>query len=151
MREHRCRYSLLLALSVSAAGCPDTTAPALCGDGTAAATTQSIKGLPDFVALVTSNTHHEFFAPSGYWVSQYEVWVAIPPSLGANAGVVVAAARPVFVSSCGVLERVTPAAIAPRDAIQVWHDATVGYGSTQAPSGAPAYSGTQIVILRAGF
>jgi len=150
MREHLRRNSLLLALTVSAAGCRDSTAPALCRDSTAAATTLPIAGPPDFVARVTSNTHHEFFAPSGYWVSQYEVWVAIPPSLSANAGVVVAAARPVFVSSCGVLERVTPAAIAPGDAIQVWHDATVGYGSTQAPSDAPAYRGTQIVILRSG-
>lgn len=150
LRAHRNRYSLLLALAVGTAGCRDSTAPASCSDSTATATTLPIPGPPDFLARVSSNTHREFFAPSGYWVSQYEIWVAIPPSLSANAGVVVGAARPVFARSCGVLERVTPAAIAPGDAIQVWHDATVGYGSVQAPSGAPAYGGTQIVILRSG-
>ena len=141
MRPHRGRHSLFLALALAAAACRDSAGPA---------TTLAIPGPPDFAAVVTRNTHHEFFAPSGQWVSQYEVWVAIPPADSANAGVVVAAARPVFSSANGVLERVSPADMTLGDSIKVWHDSTVAYGSTQAPAGAPAFRGLQIVIVRSG-
>jgi hypothetical protein len=141
MHHQRGRHSLFLALALATAACRDSAGPA---------TTLAIPAPPDFAAVVTSSTHYEFFAPSGHWISQYDVWVAIPPSDSANAGVVVAAARPVFSSTNGVLERVSPADITLGDSIQVWHDSTLAYGSTQAPPGAPAYHGLQIVIVRSG-
>ena len=141
MWNQLCRYLLPFALALGAAGCHDSTAPV---------TTLAIPTAPDFVAVVASSTHYEFVAPSGYWVSQYEPWVAIGPSQSANAGVVVAAARPVFLGTSGVLERVTPAEIAPGDTIQVWREAAVVYGAIQAPPGSPSYGATQIVIVRSG-
>ena len=119
-----------------------------CRDGAGPATSLVLSGPPDFAARVASTTHQEFLAPSGVWVSQYEVWVIIAPADTANAGVVVAAARPVFFSTNGVLERATPADMQVGDSLQVWHDATIAYGSVQAPPGAPAYRATQIVIVR---
>jgi len=139
MRHQPARPSLFLALALSTAACRDSAGPV---------TTLAIAGAPDFSAVVTSTTYHEFFAPSGSWVSQYEVWVAISPSDTANAGVVVGAARPVFTSTDGVLQRVTAGAITEGDAIQVWRDPTIAYGSAQAPPGAPAYHGMQVVIIR---
>ena len=141
MRRQRYRDSLIFALALGTAGCHDGTAPL---------TTLAIPTAPDFVAVVTRSTLHEFFAPAGFWVSQYEVWVAIAPSQAANAGVVVGASQPVFVSTGGVLAQVTPAEITPGDTIQVWREASVGYGSVQAPPGAPSYFATQIVIIRSG-
>ena len=132
------RWPLVVAVLVFAA----------CADGSGPVTSLTIPGEPDFAAVVTSSTYREFFAPSGFWVRQYEVWVAIAPSDSANAGVVVAAACPVFSSVNGAVEAATPAAIGPGDSIQVWHDATVAYGSVQAPPGAPAYHGRQVVIVR---
>lgn len=138
---------LLFSVALGATACEGKTE---CGDITGPSTTLSLQRAPDFAAVVISNSHKEFFAPSGFWISQYELWVAISPSDTANAGVVVAAARPVFLKTDGLLIQATPDDISPGDSIEVWHDTSVAYGSVQAPPGAPAYTGLQIAIFRAG-
>ena len=106
-----------------------------------------LTGAPDMVAVVAQTTHESGFTPAGY-VSQYDIWVAVPPSAAADAGVVIGKSTPVFLSTDGILTRVTAASIIVGDSIQVWHDASVGYGAVQAPPGSPCYTGTQVVILR---
>lgn len=114
---------------------------------TGALATPVLAGPPDFVAIATSNTHMEGFVPAGFWLSQYEVWIAIPSGLQPNAGVIVAAGGPVYLSTNGVITADTAADILPGDSIQVWRNTQVAYGSVQAPPGAPAYSAKQVVIV----
>jgi hypothetical protein len=139
MRDTFARCLLPLLLASGAAACDSATAPA---------TSLVLLRAPDFGALVIQTTYQSFFAPSGFWVEQYAVWVAIPPSTTANAGVVVAVSRPVFVSKDGVLARATADSISVGDSIQVWHDHRVGYGAVQAPPDSPCYSARQVLIVR---
>ena len=137
MRD-RFRTMLSLLLTAGAAACQSATAPD---------TSLPLPGAPDLVAFVSRTAHESGPTPAGY-VSQYAVWVAVPPSTAADAGVVVGASTPVFLSRHGVLARTTGASISIGDSIQVWHDASVAYGAVQAPPGAPCYTGTQVLILR---
>ena len=118
-----------------------------CKDATTPATTLLESGTPDLEAVVSKITYESFFSPAGY-VSQYAVWVAIPPSTTANAGLVIAASTPVFVRHDGVLGRATAESIRVGDSIEVWRDSSVGYGAVQAPPDSPCYFATQVLILR---
>jgi hypothetical protein len=144
VRDSFLRVLIPLAAVVGIAGCsaadPD---PSLVQSGSTPVLTRA----PDLTATVTMDTLQAGYTPEGY-LSQYDVWVAIAPSTAADAGVVFGASTPVFTSTGGVLTRATAASIAVGDVIQIWHDATVAYGAVQAPPGAPAYSGTQVVVLR---
>jgi hypothetical protein len=118
-----------------------------CQDGTGPSTTLVLTQPPDLTAVVFQSTHESGPTPGGY-VSQYAVWIGNSGATSGDAGVVVGAGIPVFVSSSGKLTRTTGEAIAAGDLIQVWRDASVAYGAVEAPPGTPCYIGTQIVILR---
>jgi hypothetical protein len=83
-------------------------------------------------------------------MAQYELWVAIPPSTTANAGVLVGTSTPVFIrSSNGTLTPAGGCAITMGDALDVWHDGEAVFGDIlQAPPGDTAYFSTQVVIRR---
>ena len=128
------------AVSLLAAGLAACGSPA--GPGSTSLSTP-----PDFTAAVTWVDYQDFYSPAGH-VRQYDLWVATPPGSPANTGVVIGRATPVFLRGPGGnLTPSAPDAIRAGEAIEVWHDATVGYGAVQAPPGAPVYSGIQIVIL----
>jgi hypothetical protein len=127
-------------------GCTNSAGSA--DDATGIVSALEITSPADFSAVATSNTYREFFAPSGYWIEQYNVWAAVPPSDTANAGIIVSPSRPVFLSANGVLTRVSAADIGAGDSIEVWRERTIAYGSTSAPPGAPAYSAKQVLIHR---
>ena len=91
MSEHFDRRIARIALALSVAACTETTSPTL-----------PIQTAPDFGARVVSIHRQQFIAPIGP-VDQYALWVAIAPSDTANAGVLVAAAQPLFVRAKGVL------------------------------------------------
>lgn len=127
--------SLLLA----AAGCRDGIGPTV---------KLALQSSPDFSAIVTKSTLLEGVTPEG-WMSAYEVWVAIPPSDTADAGVLVPAEGPVYRITGGTrLATDTASDITAGDSIEVWHDGLAVYGAAQAPPDAPAYFATQIVIVR---
>jgi hypothetical protein len=135
-----CSLPVLFALSASA--CGSATGPTT--------TTLVLLTPPNFVAVVTSNTLERGNGPAGYY-SQHNVWVTIPSAIATegNAGVVVGELTPVFIrAKDSTLVRSTAGAIRVSDVIQVWHDQAVAFGTAEAPPGAPAYSGQQIVILR---
>ena len=144
MRDRGLLAMLPLAVAIGIAGCSSPVDP---GTSVSPGSPLIVSGSPNLTATVTMFTVDSGLTPEGYR-SQYDAWVAIAPSPTANAGVVVAGSTPVFLSTHGILSRVTAASIMVGDAIQVWHGATVVYGAVQAPPGAPAYDGTQIVILR---
>ena len=142
MRATLLHLSLPMLVALSASACDSATAPTT--------TTLVLSTPPDFVAVVTSNTLERGNSPAGY-ISQHNLWVTIPAAIATevNAGVVVGELCPVFVRvKDSTFVRVTAGAIKVGDDIQVWHDGGLVYGSAQAPPGAPAYSGQQIVILR---
>jgi len=103
---------------------------------------------PDLGARVISVHHQQGWAPDGFYMDQYAVWVAIAPSDSANAGVLVGARQPVFLQAGDALVRDSAADITSGDSVQVWHDIGVDQGSAQDPPGAPGYTATQIVIVR---
>ncbi len=125
MRTAILRASALAALT----GCAAPTGPAA------------------FTGLVSQVTLQEGYAPGGY-ISQYDVWLAIPPSSLANAAVVVGRSAPVTIYISGRTIVASASAIRVGDQIEIWHDAPVVYGSVQAPPGAPAYFPTRVVVLR---
>ena len=123
-------------------------AAAECRDSTDPAVTLRLQSSPDFSAIVTKSTLVEGVTPEG-WMSAYEVWVAIPPSATADAGVLVPTEGPVYRITGGTrLATDTASDISAGDSIEVWHDGLAVYGAAQAPPGAPAYFATQIVIVR---
>jgi len=120
-----------------------------CESATAPAATLVQTTSPDFVGVVTRNMHEEGWAPAGFWLDQYAIWVAIPPSDTGNSGVVVGSNVPVFVRNrFGLIRAPSGASIALGDSIQVWHNQVVVHGAVQAPFGAPCYDGTQVVVFR---
>jgi hypothetical protein len=137
MRTPALRSLLLLAVT-TAVGCQDSAGPD---------TTLTVSGPPDLTVAVYQSTHEQFISPEGP-VSQYAVWVGMVAGTGADAGVVVGAKTPVFLRANGKLSRTSGSAIKSGDLIQVWRDASVGYGAVEAPPGAPCYTATQIVIER---
>ncbi len=144
MRTTTCSAWLPFLFTLSALACTSATGPTT--------TTLALSTPPNFVAVVTSNTPERGNGPAGYY-SQHNVSVAFLPPFASNAtgsaGVVVGDLRPVFIrAKDSTLVRSTAGAIRVGDVIQVWHDQVVAYGTAEAPPGAPAYSGQQIVILR---
>jgi hypothetical protein len=129
---------LVLVLTLGTAGCQDGTGP-----GSALV----LPGPANLTAVVFQSTHESGFTPAGY-VSQYAIWIGSSGATSADAGLVVGAATPAFVSSNGKLTRTTAAAIAGGDVIQVWRDASVAYGAVEAPPGKPCYTSAQVVIMR---
>ena len=141
MRTTMLHWLLPALFALSATACSSATGPTT--------TTLVLSTPPNFVAVVTSNTLEQGNSPAGY-ISQHNIWVTIPSALATegSAGVVVAKSCPVFVRvKDSVFVGATAGAIKVGDKIQVWHDQGVVYGSAEAPPGAPAYSGEQIVIL----
>jgi len=119
-----------------------------CTAATSPRVTLQLQTPPDLGARVVSVHHQQGWAPGGFYMDQYAVWVAIAPSDSANAGVLVGARQPVFLQVRDALARDSAADITSGDSIEVWHDVGFGYGSVQAPPGAPGYDATQIVIVR---
>ena len=120
---------------------------AACDGPAAPKTSLSITRPPDFVAVVTRNTHEDFESPEGH-ISQYALWLAVRPSLTANAGVVFTLSDPVFIRSGESLARASAPTIAAGDSIEVWDDGSVAEGAAESPPGSPEYKGTQAVIVR---
>lgn len=131
------RPILTLAVPLLLAGCLDATS---------ATVTLPIQTAPDFTARVVIATHEQMVSPEGP-VSQYDLFVAIPPSDTANAGVVIPESMPVFEAVSGQYVSTTAATIRVGQTIQVWHDFRVAYGAVQAPPGAPVYVPTQVVVI----
>lgn len=101
----------------------------------------------DFAGTVAKNEFESANGPAGPY-AQNNIWVVIPPSRSANAGVVVGKSTPVFLRAGGELTKSTASGIRVGDVIEVWHDPGAGYGAVQAPPNSPVYMGTQIVVNR---
>jgi hypothetical protein len=138
MRSHWLHSMFALLLTLVTPGCQDGTGPSA---------ELVVAGPSDLTAVVFRSTHESGPTPAAY-VSQYAVWIRSSGAMSADAGLVVGAATPVFVSSNGKLTRSSAAAIAVGDVIQVWRDASIAYGAVEAPPGKPCYTGTQVVLLR---
>jgi len=121
-------------------GCQRTTGPAI---------SLARAGPPDMIGVVASSTYLGGGAtPGGIVTPSYDIWIAVPPSTQANAGVVYAAAAPVYLSLDGRISRDTAADIRSGDTLEVWHSGLWAYGSSQAPPGDTAYQGTLGLIVR---
>lgn len=131
------RIALLSSL-LAAAGCLDATATTV---------TLPIQTAPDFTARVVSTTVEQGFTPEG-WISQYVVFVAVPPSDSANAGVILSVTVPVFALTNGTLRRDAAFDIAVGDSIEVWRSSSYSLDAAESPPNSPAYFATQIVIVR---
>lgn len=107
-----------------------------------------LAGPPTFVAVVTRVIHEQGNTPAGP-LSQYDFWMAIIPSDTANVGVVAGTGVPVFLQvGSGPLFPTGIANIQVGDRVAAWTAANPAYGSAEAPPGAPAYLGQQLVIQR---
>jgi hypothetical protein len=135
MRARALRSLVVLGLAVVA--CKDSAGPE---------TTLPLPGPADLNATVHQSAHQEFISPTGA-ISQYALWIKLPAGTP-DAGVLVGEQTPVFLRTNGKLSPTTGAAIRAGDHVQVWRDASVAYGTTQAPAGAPCYRATQVVIER---
>jgi hypothetical protein len=118
-----------------------------CDGPTGPGVTLVLSAAPDFVAVVTKNSYQSGLNPAGWSFSQYDLWVALPPSDTADAGVVISDSTPVFFKNRFGLARGSAASIRTGQTVSVWHDTHVVYGSVQAPPGSPCYVGTQVLVL----
>lgn len=101
---------------------------------------------PDLIGVVQQITHDTSFAPAGFQLDQYEIFIAIPPATAANAGVILGPHTTAFRSHQGLTRAVDRAAIAVGDTLRIWVDGAPAFGSVQAPPGAPAYIAAQVVL-----
>lgn len=138
---------LIVLMALAGTGCSDSTGSD--GGGNCALTTVAFSLTPaDLSARVSTVTFDNEIGPWGP-LNQYNLWLTIAPSIAPNAGLVVGKAVPVFVQVGSTPVMASSAcAIAVGDSLHVWHDATVVYGAVEAPPGAPAYYGTQVLIVR---
>lgn len=110
--------------------------------------TACLAGPATFVAVVARITHESGNTPAGP-IDQYDFWMTIPPSPTPNVGVVAGAGIPVFLQvGSGPLYPTVLANIQVGDRVSAWVSANGGYGSPQAPPGAPVHLGQQLVIQR---
>jgi hypothetical protein len=137
--------AILFASVVSLAACSTATEP----EATLALSTP-----PSFSAIVSRVEFESGNSPNGP-LSQYNIWVVIPPAATASTGVVVGTSRPVFARSrSGRLTAADASDIKVGSTIEVWHDQSFAHGLmtnggiVQGPPGARTYSGEQIVIVR---
>jgi hypothetical protein len=141
--------ALLAAFALPA--CTNATSPLdpACPDTTGLPATLVITTEPDFSGMVSKSEFEGGISPEGP-MSQYDVWITVPPSSTANAGVVVGRSVPVFLrSDASGLATACGKAIRAGDRIDVWRvPVLVAYGTVEGPPGAPVYEGTQIVINR---
>lgn len=146
MGERFVRLVVPLAVVIAIAGCNNALSPAASSD---LSSPLPLSSSADLTAVVTKDTIDAGYTPGGFgYRSEYDLWLAVAPSSAANAGAVLVASTPVFISSGGVLSPATAASIKVGDVVQLWHDAGSVYGAAQAPQGAPTYLSTQVVIVR---
>lgn len=101
---------------------------------------------PDLTATVAKVEFESANGPAGAY-SQHNVWVVIPPSTAANAGLVVGRATPVFVRTRRGIFLSNPSRLEVGDKVEVWHDIQVAYGAVQGPPGAPTYRNLKQIVI----
>lgn len=108
---------------------------------------QALETTPSFAAVVTRVSHDTGYAPGGFQLDQYELFVVRLPGSLANAGLILGPHTSTWRSSGHSLHPVSRAVITVGDTLEVWADTIrVAYGSAQAPEGAPAYIVDQVVV-----
>jgi hypothetical protein len=116
-----------------------------CERATAPVTSLVLTRAADLAGVVMSTTYESGWVPAGFYMRQYDIWVAVRPDTSANAGVVVSVLVPVFVREYGALYRASASVLAVGDSLQIWTDSSVTYGAVEAPPGAPCYFATQVL------
>jgi hypothetical protein len=101
----------------------------------------------DLVAVVTQISYDNAFAPAGFQLDQYELFVTVPPATQANAGLVLGPRTMVFRPRGRSFAPLSRSEIVVGDTLKVWLGSGPAYGSVQAPEGAPAYGVNQVVLL----
>ncbi len=108
---------------------------------------------PNFVASVANITIERGWAPSGFYLVQYDLFLARPPATTPDVGIVLSDTgphpTPVYERATdGTLSPSTACAIKVGDVLDVWHTGFWVFGSAQAPPGDTAFEAVQIVIHR---
>jgi hypothetical protein len=149
MRRNLGRLTLVAVVAVTGTACSDSTGIKF--DQIAECVPPFISyqpSTPDFSARTTKVEVESGAGPNGYYY-QHNLWLIIPPAMQANAGVVVGSRVPVYLrEGTAAVERYSACLIRVGDSVEVSHDASMGYGSAEAPPGAPVYLATQVVVVR---
>jgi hypothetical protein len=146
--DHRIAgLSLISLVALAGVGCSSSTETSQTSNCVETSAVQ-LSSAADFSGRVDKVDLEDGFSPEGP-LYQHDLWLTVAPGTAPNAGVVVGRTVPVFlqVGSAAPIAS-TACAVEVSDSVEVWHDASVIYGAAQAPPGAPAYSGTQVVIVR---
>lgn len=149
MRSSLVIIPLVAVVSLSGSACSDGTGVTLDRPSKCVATYSPYHpSIAAFSARTTKFDVESGAGPNGYYY-QYNLWLTIAPATEANAGVVVGLGVPVYLRTGGAaVEPYSVCLMRVGDSVEVWHDSTVGYGSAEAPPGAPVYFATQVLILR---
>ena len=140
--------ALLSALGATfGVACKNAVDPRPCLGSTAAFSST----VPNFVATVSQVTVERGWTPAGFYMVQYDLWLARPPATTPDVGVVLSdtGSNPTPVFERAADGSVTPSracAIKVGDAVDVWHTFRWALGSAEAPPGDTAFEATQIVI-----
>jgi len=104
---------------------------------------------PDFVATVSQIMYESGHTPAGFDMSQYAVWLTVPPHMSPNAGVILSRSTPVFERPLtGGVRPTAACTIHVGDMLEVWHDWRWALGAAEAPPGDTLYFPTQILVRR---
>lgn len=134
----------VLVLPGLGAACKNAAGPQTCGGSTATYSSTA----PNFLATVSQVTFESGWTPAGFYLRQYDLWLARPPATTPDAGLVLIESIPVFErAQDGTLTRTTACAINVGDILDVWYRGWA-LGAVQAPPGDTTYFATQVVIHR---
>jgi len=108
---------------------------------------------PDFVAPVSNVTIERGWTPAGFYMVQYDLFLARPPATTPDVGVMLSDTgsnpTPVFERAAnGTLTPSTVCAIKVGNVLDVWHTGFWALGSAEAPPGDTAFEAVQVVIHR---
>jgi hypothetical protein len=108
---------------------------------------------PDFVAPVSNITIERGWTPAGFYMVQYDLFLARPPATAPDVGVMLSDTgpnpTPVFERAAdGTLSPSTVCSIKVGDVLDVWHTRFWALGSAEAPPGDTAFEAVQVVIHR---
>jgi len=138
-------------LATMGAACHNATGadPKTCLGSTAAFSQTT----PNFVAPVSNITVERGWTPAGFYMVQYDLFLARPPATTPDVGVMLSDTgpnpTPVFERAAnGTLTPSTVCAIKVGDVVDVWHTAFWALGSAEAPPGDTAFEAVQVVIHR---
>lgn len=101
----------------------------------------------NFIGTVGKVVYEDGQSPAGSDISQFALWIAVPPNTEPNAAILIGRSTPVFQPGFNGHPRSSAAClIAVGDRVEVWHNNQWALGAAEAPPGDTLYLPFQVLV-----